>query len=288
MSTTMIGAGIFTAAGCYFILSDLMRMPTLEATRAAIKLTQNQKARGYHALLRQWAGTLAKYIRLDEYRRRQMTATLKYAGIELSPEAYLSDIIVKTAVRLLLIIPCIWISPLLIPVVILLTINKCWDSIRAAEKIAADKRKSIERELPRFVATIAQEISATRDVLSLLEGYRETAGPVFKNELEITIADMKSGSQEQALNHLSGRVGSGMLSEVVRGLLTVLNGSDGVILFAMLNHDYQKLEIQALRKEAQKRPGKLKKYSYLLLACIIGTYLFVVFKQVGSYLGTLF
>lgn len=288
MTSTMIGAGIFTAAGCYFILSDLLRVPTLEATRAALKLTQNQKARGYHALLRQWAGILAKHIRIDEYRRRQMATTLKYAGIELSPEAYLSDIIVKTGVRLLLVIPCYFISPLLVPVVLILAINKCWDNIRTAEKIAADKRKSIEQELPRFVATVAQEISATRDVLSLLEGYRESAGPVFKNELEITIADMKSGSQEQALNHLSGRVGSGMLSEVVRGLLTVLNGSNGEIQFAMLSHDYQKLEIQALRKEAQKRPGKLKKYSYLLLGCIIGTYLFVVFKQVGSYLGTLF
>lgn len=288
MTSTMIGAGIFTAAGCYFILSAVLRMPTLEATRAALKLTQNQKARGYHALLRQWAGILAKHIRIDEYRRRTMTTTLKYAGIELSPEAYLSDIIVKTGVRLLLAIPCYWISPLLVPVVLLLAINKCWESTRTAEKIAADKRENIERELPRFVATIAQEISATRDVLSLLDGYRETAGPVLKNELEITIADMKSGSQEQALNHLSGRVGSGMLSEVVRGLLTVLNGSNGEIQFAMLSHDYQKLEIQALRKEAQKRPGRLKKYSYLLLGCIIGTYLFVVFKQVGSYLGTLF
>lgn len=49
-----------------------------------------------------------------------------------------------------------------------------------------------------------------------------------------------------------------MLSEVVRGLLGVLRGDDGTVTFALLDHDYQKLEVQQLQKEALKRPGKLK------------------------------
>ena len=278
----------FLAIGLYLIFCHLFRMPTLQATKAALKLTQGKKARWYQAVSLWLTDSLAKQIHLNSYRRRELAATLKYAEIAQAPETYIAHIIVHASSLLLLILPCIWLLPLLIPIIALLTVNRIWDDTKYAQKIVAEKRVAIERELPRFVATIAQEISETRDILTLLEGYLESAGDVFKNELNITIADMKSGSQEQALLRLAGRVGSGMLSEVVRGLLVVLRGGDGVILFALLNNDYKKLEVQALEKEAQKRPGRTKKYSYALVACIMATYLFVTFEQVIGNIKGLF
>ena len=280
--------GIFLAAGLYLILCDLLHMPTAQATKAALKLTHGKKVRWYHGIMLRCTESLSKHIKINKYRRRELTATLKYAGIETSPETYIARIAVRAFSRLLFIIPCIWIAPILIPVIIILTVNRIWDDTKYAGKIAAEKRKAIERELPRFVSTVAQEIGETRDVLSILEGYRESARDVFKSELDITIAGMKSGSQEQALIRLAGRVGSGMLSEVVRGLLTVLRGGNGQITFALLNHDYKKMEIQTLKKEALKRPGKMKKYSYLLLACIMATYIYATFQQVLGNIKGLF
>lgn len=288
MTSTMIGTGLFSAVGIYLILSDLLHMPSLAATQAALKLTQGGKSHGYQAILHRMTDGISRYIHLDAYRRRDLAATLRYAEIEQTPETYVASIIVKGITRLIWTIPGAFISPILVPVIIILTINKIMEETKKPRKIVTEKRAAIERELPRFVATIAQEISASRDVLSLLEVYRPSAGPIWRNELDITIADMRSGSQEAALNRLSGRVGSGMLSEVVRGLLGVLRGDDGTITFALLDHDYQKLEVQQLQKEALKRPGKLKKYVVLMMVCIFVMLGFLMAKDVMGNMGSLF
>ena len=46
----------------------------------------------------------------------------------------------------------------------------------------------------------------------------------MKRELDITTADMKSGNYETALTRLETRIGSPMLSDVVRGLISVIRG----------------------------------------------------------------
>jgi len=288
MTSIIIGTGLFSVIGIYFILSDLLHMPTMQTTKAALKLMQGGKARGYHAVIFRLTESLSGHIHLNEYRRRELTATLKYAEIEQTPETYIASIIVRGLFRLLWAIPGAFVSPIIVPVVIILTINRIMEDTRKASKIVAEKRIAIEQELPRFVATIAQEMSASRDVLSILDGYRASAGMVFKNELDMTVAAMRSGSQEQALNQLSGRVGSGMLSEVVRGLLGALQGNDSTVPFDLLNHDYQRLEVQQLQKEIQKRPGKLKKYVFLLLICIMVILIFLVSKDLMGNLGTLY
>ena len=57
----------------------------------------------------------------------------------------------------------------------------------------------VEGELPRFVATIHQELAASRDVLRILENYKKHAGPDFARELDVLTADMRSSSYEAAL-----------------------------------------------------------------------------------------
>lgn len=192
MTSTIIGTTILSAIGIYLILSDLLHMPSLAATQVALKLTQRGKAHGYQAVLSRMINGISRHIHLDEYRRRELTATLKYAEIEQAPETYVAGIIVRGLSRLIWAIPAAFISPILVPIIIVMTSNRVLDDTKKARRIVAEKRAAIERELPRFVATIAQEISATRDVLSLLEAYRASAGPVWRYELDVTIAGMRS------------------------------------------------------------------------------------------------
>ncbi len=69
------------------------------------------------------------------------------------------------------------------------------------------RRGAIENELPRFALTLEQELKGSRDVLRIFETYKKNAGPEFRCELDITVADMKSGSYEAALSRLEARVG---------------------------------------------------------------------------------
>ncbi len=78
-----------------------------------------------------------------------------------------------------------------------------------------------------------------------------------------------------------------MLSDVVRGLIGVLRGDDGAMYFQMLSHDFKQMELQHLKKEAQKIPPKIRVFSFLMLVCFIVTYLaiivFEILKSMGKY-----
>ena len=288
MNFTVILIFFFLAAGIYLLFSELFHMPTLAGTKAVLNLTRKKKVKWRDAVVIRLSEKLAKHIHLDAYKRRTLAATLKYADIPLSPEIYYARNIVKAIFRLLLIIPFSFFVPIAIPVVVLWAISGFMDGMKSAEKIVSQKRSQIEEELPRFVSTAARELESSHDVLSILEGYRESAGPVFRSELDTVIADMKSGSQEQALIRMEGRVGSAMLSQVVRGLVEVLRGNDESMYYSMLSHDYQNYEIQNLEKQARKRPGEMKKYSYLMMICFIAMYVYVMLVQVFESSANLF
>ena len=150
------------------------------------------------------------------------------------------------------------------------------------------KKKLIERELPRFATSLQQSLTLDRDVLKMLVSYRRIAGPYLSQELDTTIADMRTGNYESALLRFQNRVGSNMLSDIIRGLIGTLRGDDQQMYFKMLVFDMRQVEQSMLRKEAQKRPKQMQKYSMLMLLCILLIYAVVLSVQVIESVGVLF
>ena len=159
---------------------------------------------------------------------------------------------------------------------------------KRADEIVQQRREEIETELPRFVNTVEQELRSSRDVLNILKAYQHNAGHAMKRELEITIADMASGNEENALTRWESRIGSTMLSDVVRGLISVKRGDNGIMYFQMLSMTFKQLELQKLKLEAMKQPGKMRKYSFMLLGCFLLMYLGVLGYVVLEAFGDLF
>lgn len=290
MTGLLLSSGLLLAAGAYFLLADVCRLPTLATTRAILRVAKigKHKTSALQALIFQLSAWLAGKLRLSQYSKRKTAATLRSAGIALTPEAYLAGAIVKSGLILcggIFILPLL---PLLSPLLIFLAIAVFFKESRAAEERVRKKREQIEAELPRFVSTIAQELKATRDVLRMLEVYAKHAEGSLQNELHMTIADMKSGNQETALLRLEARIGSTMVSDVVRGLLAVMRGDQGVVYFDMLAHDFKLLEIQRLKLIAMKRPGKIRKYSFYMLACFMLMYMVILGMEIMRAIGKLF
>ena len=136
--------------------------------------------------------------------------------------------------------------------------------------------------------TIEQELRASRDVVAILANYRKNAGQAFQHELDITVADMKSGGLEAALTRLEARVGSARMSDVVRGLMGVIRGDNGQMYFQILAHDFKMLELQRLKTLVMKQPEKIKKYSMLCLFCFLAMYLLVMGMEIVSSMGKMF
>ncbi len=149
-------------------------------------------------------------------------------------------------------------------------------------------REKIESELPRFVATITQELKASRDVLGILENFKKNAGDEFGNELDILTADMRSSSYEAALTRFEARINSPMLSDITRGLIGVLRGDEGGVYFQMLAHDMKQLELQRLKAQAMKIPPKIRVFSFIMLMCFLMTYMAIIVYEILRSLGGMF
>ena len=277
---------LFFSVGCYLLLAHVLGVPTFRARRAVLALSryQRKEAGNTDALIMELALRLSKWIPMDVYAKRKLNMVLYSAGIPLTPEVYLSQAYVKTALVLLGILPCLLIAPILSLAFLIVAVGVYFSETGKAEHIVKERREELEYELPRFTATITQELLASRDVLSMLETYQKHAGPALKRELEITTADMRTGSYEAALTRMGARLSSAMLSDVVRGLIGVIRGDDGVAFFRMLSHDMRQLEVQRLKKLAMERPPKIRRYSFLLLSCMLMIYLGVMGYQI---LGTM-
>jgi pilus assembly protein TadC len=125
-------------------------------------------------------------------------------------------------------------------------------------------------------------------VLTLLEGYKGSAAPELKRELDITVADMRAGNYESALTRLEARVGSSMLSDVTRGLIGVLRGDETRLYWAALSAKFADIQRTMLKQQAGKVPGKIKKLSMCLLICFLVIYLAVIGVEITSKMGIIF
>lgn len=272
------------------IFADILKLPTRRATKAvlAIDRREKKKAKNFEVFINDLSMKVSKFIKLTDYNKRKITATLRSANIKLSPETFIARAWVKAGLTLLFIVPAFFIFPIIFPIILFLAVAVYFKEIRSADEAVRKRREDIEFELPRFVSTLTQELKASRNVLSILETYKQNAGKSFKNELEITVADMKSESYESALTRFETRIGSYQLSDVVRGLIGVIRGDEGVVYFQVLSQDLKQLELQRLKTIAMKRPSKIRKYSFAMLFCFLLMYLSVMFVEIVNTLEKMF
>jgi len=282
--------GILFATGLFLILADAFKLPRLATNRAMITATkeQKEKANNFEAVLNGWTVVLAKYIPMDEYKKHRLQNTLHAAGMNQTPEEYVAFALLKSGLVGLGAILCLMILPLLAPVLLFLAILIYFKEIKKADEKLSAKREKIESELPRFVATITQELKASRDVIGILENYKKNAGETFGYELDVLTADMRSGSYEAALTRFEARLNSPMLSDITRGLISVLRGDDGGMYFQMLSHDMKQLELQRLKAKAMKIPPKIRVFSFLMLMCFVMTYVVIIISEILRSLSGLF
>lgn len=282
-------SGVALAVGLFFLLADILKIPYLKTSKAVMSVGKNDKkiSKTIDAVLVDAAVRIGKLMPMDKYKRNRMEKTLASADIKMTPETFRAYSLLKAFGVGLLIIPCALIFPMIIPLIIILAVTVYFKEIGKADEQMRKKRAAIESELPRFVATVEQELKTSRDILSIMENYKKHAGAEFSYELDVTTADMRSSSYEGALTRFESRIGSSQLSDVVRGLVSVIRGDDSAVYFKMLAHDFKLLELQRLKNEARKIPPKIRIFSLGMLMTFLLTYLIVMGMQLVDALGTM-
>ncbi len=282
---------IFLGIAAYNLSCAFVDIPTGRTSKMmmlARKQQSSKKEKLLDVYITKIAVLLAPFLRLDRLKRNRLQTALAIAGLELTPEAYTARAWVTAAAVGLCAIPMAFLMPLLSPVLVGLAVALWFSTYYAAFDFVRKRRKLIEAEIPRFALSIGQNLENDRDVLKMLTSYRRVAGRDFAAELDQTIADMKTGNYENALLRFETRIGSPMLSDVVRGLIGVLLGDDQRMYFKMICFDMRQIEQNSLKKEAAKRPRKIQRYSMMMLVCIMIIYLVVLCTEVINSLGVFF
>lgn len=281
--------GAFFAFGLFMIFANMLKIPSLKTSKAVMTAGREDKkiSKTIDTVLVETAGRIGKIFRMDKYKRNRLEKTLRSAGIKMTPEAFTVYAMLKALGICLLAVPCSFLFPLIIPLIVILAVAVYFKEIGKADEAMREKRGAIEKELPRFVATVEQELKTSRDILSIMENYKKHAGVHFSYELDVTCADMRSSSYEAALTRFEARIGSSQLSDVVRGLVSVIRGDDSAVYFKMLAHDFKLIELQRLKAEAQKIPPKIRVFSFGMLMLFLLTYFVVMGMQLLDSLGSM-
>ncbi|MBR1700384.1 MAG: hypothetical protein IJ716_00365 [Lachnospiraceae bacterium] len=291
MPPILYAAAFFAGIGFYNLICAFTDVPTARTSRMmmlAKKQTGTVDDKLFDVYVTRVAQYLAPFLHLDPIRRGKLEADLKIAGIPLTPEAYTMKAFLTAAAVFVCGLPCLFLMPLFGMLLCGASVLVWFTTYSKASDIVKKRKKLIEAELPRFAVSIQQSLETDRDVLKILTSYRKIAGVHLAQELDTTIADMRTGNYENALLHLQNRVGSTMLSDIVRGLIGTLRGDDQQMYFKMLVFDMRQIEQSNLKKEAAKRPKKMQKYSMTMLFCILLIYVVVLSVEVVGSLGSFF
>lgn len=263
---------IFLSVGLFFILSEICGTPTGKTTKAVKAVLTPLKTAEDNIYLKAvdfFAVPVANIFPFPKSTLLKHQQILDSANIKLSSKLYLSRSIIKAMLLFLTTFICSFIIKPLLAMSLSVPFLVYLDESKKADKLTSNYRKSIERELPEFVATISAQLLNSRDVVRIMQDFSKNTQPNFKKELQKTVKDMESGSYELALSRFGSRVNSPILNNVIRGLDGVLKGNDEVTYFKVLEYDLKQAEISNMKKQAQKCIPKINVSIMILLVGII-------------------
>lgn len=270
MNATMVLMFILLCIGLYFIVCELLKVPYAKKAKAVISTAnKSHKVKHKDVIIHDITNAMAKLVKIDNYKRENMLEKFKVAGIVLTPEQFIAKALLKPVIFGVLTIILLKVFPLGSIATGALAICFYLRDFENIEVLIDKKRRKIENELTRFVSQISKYLEHNKDVLSILEMYMKYAGPEFASELQITIADMRSGNYETALSRLESRVNSTALSDVVRGLKSVIQGNDTKTYWETMNIKFSEMSRINLEKEAQKVPAKVNRCTTVIVFCFI-------------------
>lgn len=270
--------------GLYFIITEYILMPS-QAARKAISSNRIVKDRSWIEIVLE---PLTKYLEAkvpwNEYKMEKLDLTLRTVGKEQTARRYCAEALSQAIAIGIFAVP---LSILFFPLALLpagAAVYSYLRDMKEPDKLLKIKRERIEAELPKFASTISNSLHTTKDVIKILRSYRKVCGDELREELDITLADMKTGTDETALRKLEGRIGSPKLSELVRGLLSVLRGEDQTMYFAVKNEELRKEYIERQKREILMRPGKLKGVTIATVILMLVIFIYIFASQiVGNY-----
>lgn len=258
--------------GSFFVATRLLCLPTGQARDAIRNLPgkKNFSEKLEDKLLLPLAHQISRLVLISDYKEKQLQSDLDRLEQPGPARLFVGLSITKALVLMLI---GLFFIPLGMPWLSLLTTVA---AVLAYFRMMQDLRKKVERvkreiamELPRLVESLNYALKDNRDLLTFFEGYRKVSGSALGRELDKLILNMKIGNHTVALRSMDARLLIPQLSALVSILCGVHQGIDQRTSLLILEQDIRTIQREQLRREMEKRPGKIKIASFILTILMI-------------------
>ena len=290
MKSVYILIWLFYFLALYNICLTIFKIPKYESEISSIfkifkKKSSNSSGDNYSHTTHE----IAKRIKLPIFIKNTLEEKLRTADINSTPELYISNLINKSGSYLLFAMLFMPIHNIMSMIFIGLAVHTAVKGYKSIDDIIKVKTEKIEREIPKFLDFMTNSFKFNKNVKQSLESYEKIAGDYFRNNIQITIADMTTGNYENALKRLDARINSYNFSKVIRAIIQVVKGDENEQYLRNLYRESASQEYERVKREANKKLDKVAGYSKIMLICIItiiftmiGLMLYKNFRKIGG------
>lgn len=222
---------------------------------------------------------LSKYVSLSIAKQLKLASVLDNKE---TPEQYVARLAFTFVLVFTLGIPLGFISlwmlliPLGVAVLAIVVIN-------AETKDKSVKlQQAIDDEIPKFIEIFSHSIKTDRNVINIFDTYTKNFDTYFSREVAKTAEDMRTGSQEVALQRFELRMNNKLLSQLIRGILATMRGEDMSVYFDELVVKMSAVRKQRLTAMALKIKPKISLLSNLRALLSVIILIFVVVIGIAS------
>jgi hypothetical protein len=292
---------LLTAAG-FLICRQILKIPKL-SMKKNIKNLQAEKEKTGARLLNLFVMPLVKpvsrLIRIEPEKEAKMASMLRRGGLALTPKEYHARALICAAFTLPLLILLLAIGATNIaPAILIFSVVVYFHFMTDLKDKLKEKKELIEIELPSFVRSILYKLEDVRgsnentvvqvDLIQIFEDYLKVASEVFYYDIAVLIMEMKAKDIETALRNFSERVGLLEVSFLVNALIGLYRGEHQGEALMYLAKDMDIKAKEALRKNLNKLPGKIKMASIPLVVVTLASLLYVIGSHLVRSMGGLF
>lgn len=265
-------AGILVSIGAYTLAQQILWLPRSSSLYAIRRLSGNKRSLNdlLDKILTPFADWLSRILPMSDYKHKLLQADLERLELEITPHQYFGKSIAQS---LLMSIIGLAFVPLGVPLLSLLTMVAAllayFRSTQSIRQKVSKLNKEIEAELPRMVESLIYSLQDNRDLINFFEHYRKVSGQALAKELDRLILLMKIGNHELALRQFEARLAIPQLSALVSILCGVHQGVDQKTSLLILEQDIRTKQRETMRREMEKRPGRIKAASFILTVLMI-------------------
>ena len=289
-------------AGLHALLRPLFGIPSKAAVRNARAQTEKRlplKRKLYNAFIRPIVRAVASLIRMKPDREREMGLLLKRAGMQLTPREFRAKAFVDAALSLLISV-IVFLAGLhyMLPVTLIVSVLFYFRSSTSLNEALKEKKERIEASLPGFIRAILYKLEQNRsisgdhihaDLIEIFEDYLRIAKGVFHYDVSVLVTEMKSMDIPSALRNFSDRISLPEVTFLTNALIGIHRGENQNDTLRGLAKDMDIKARENIRRELDKRPGKVRlaiiPMAILAIVCLFYVIITSVLVNMGGLLS---